>query len=103
MLKTAINVLMEAAPDMIDYETVYQQLKNLKGVSEIHDLHIWNISTQMVALSVHLVSNDTIQTKEILHEANELLQNQYDIYHTTIQIENFQNCLCDKNFECQKK
>jgi cobalt-zinc-cadmium efflux system protein len=102
MIKHAINVLMESVPPNINIDKVKLDLLSIDGVDKIHDLHIWNISSQMISLSVHLeCKNAKFSQKNILSLANDLLQKKYNIYHTTIQIEDEKNS-CDKSFDCQQ-
>ncbi len=101
MIKQAVDILMEKTPSSIDTEKILDDLLHLPGIMEVHDLHIWNISTKVIALSAHLISNK--QEKKILHIAHEMLRNKYNIFHTTLQIEKpdefSSNYQC---FECQK-
>lgn len=85
MILQAINILMESTPSEIDIQKVSEDLLNIQGVKQIHELHIWNISSRVISLSVHLIC--TSNTQKILKQAHELLKNKYNIHHTTIQIE----------------
>lgn len=82
ILKKTIKILMEGTPSGIKYEEVKEDLLILKDVKEVHDLHIWSISTKHLALSAHLVSE-----RDVTQEAIELIQRKYKIFHTTIQID----------------
>ncbi|QVL55135.1 MAG: cation transporter [Simkaniaceae bacterium] len=82
VLKKTIKILMEGTPSGIKYEEVKEDLLILKDVKEVHDLHIWSISTKHLALSAHLVSE-----RDVTQEAIELIQRKYKIFHTTIQID----------------
>lgn len=73
---------MEAAPKNIDWDALHNDLLNLPTVSEVHDLHIWSLSTKQVALSAHLVAE-----KNILKEAQALIFDKYKIHHMTLQID----------------
>ena len=55
LLKQSTGVLMEGVPRHLDFDAIGQSLAALPGVSDVHDLHIWNMSTEGVALSAHLV------------------------------------------------
>ena len=93
----AVGVLMESAPKGIDAREVRSALESISSVREVHDLHIWSVSTGVVALSVHLVSMDPSNT---LTEANRLLDERYGIHHTTIQVENPGEFQSDRCYEC---
>jgi len=82
ILRKTIKILMEGTPSGIKYEEVKEDLLILEDVKEVHDLHIWSISTKHLALSAHLVSE-----RDVTQEAIELIQRKYKIFHTTIQID----------------
>lgn len=84
LIKQTINILMEGAPEGIDLLAVQMELSKLEGVIEVHDLHIWAVSSRRSALSVHLVSDKPSVT---LNEAHKLLESKYQIHHMTIQVE----------------
>lgn len=83
----SIDLALDAVPKNIDIEKVKTFLLSKKEVEDIHDLHIWAMSTTKVALSVHLVIPEKIGDKFISHVQDELYQ-QFGIGHATIQIEN---------------
>lgn len=76
-------VIMEGTPVGIVINEFEEELKNVEGIIEIHDLHIWSLSVGKPALSAHIVSNNPGQT---LREGTKLCR-RYGIYHSTIQIE----------------
>jgi len=82
IIRKTIKILMEGTPSGIKYEEVKEDLLILEDVKEVHDLHIWSISTKHLALSAHLVSE-----RDVTQEAIELVQRKYKIFHTTIQID----------------
>ena len=75
---------MEGSPKNVKVETVVDDLMNLKGVDEIHDIHIWSLSMGKVALTWHLTSENPMMT---LKRATKFIRNKYKINHTTIQVE----------------
>ncbi|CQR47078.1 Cadmium, cobalt and zinc/H(+)-K(+) antiporter [Paraliobacillus sp. PM-2] len=85
--RDSIHVLMEGIPSNIDMEKVEQQLINLEGVKQIHDLHVWSITSDFPALSCHLIVEQGINRDKLLQEASTVLHKQFDLKHTTIQIE----------------
>lgn len=82
ILKKTIKILMEGTPSNIDYEKVKKDLLALSSVKEVHDLHIWSLSTKHLALTAHLVSD-----KDVTKEAVEMIHKKHKIFHTTIQID----------------
>ncbi|KAM9976299.1 hypothetical protein ACTFIR_010140 [Dictyostelium discoideum] len=87
LLRESLGVLMEGVPPEIDVSEVKGDLSEIEGVTEVHDLHIWSITLGRPALSVHLTILPTIDPEEILSIANKILLEDYEINHTTIQIE----------------
>lgn len=86
ILKSTIEILMEAVPSWINIEDVQRSIENISNVSNVHDLHIWCINAKTIALSVHIVA-DLKFTDEILSATSEMLKEKFDIEHSTIQIE----------------
>jgi cobalt-zinc-cadmium efflux system protein len=99
LLKESFFLSMDAVPKNIDYDKVEKFLISVEGVKEVHDLHIWAMSTTEIALTAHLVmpvipGNDSIM-KKICSE----LHDRFGIEHTTIQIEKSHqsgNCGADR-------
>ena len=86
LVNSAINVLLEASPSHINVSEIEKALKELPDIIDIHDLHVWSISTQNIALSVHIVAMETGSHK-ILCEVDEMLNEKFGIKHVTIQLE----------------
>lgn len=84
MIREAIEILMQASPRSVDLTQIEESLKELSMVQEIHDLHVWTLSTGKLALSVHLLSDSPSET---LERAQALLREKYGIHYHTIQIE----------------
>lgn len=96
LLKESFLLSMDAVPKNIDVDDVVEYLKSIEGVKDIHDLHIWAMSTTETALTVHLVmpklQNDDYFLKRICSQLNE----RFGIEHATVQIEkNAQNSNCE--------
>lgn len=81
----SINLALDAVPKEIDYEQVLRFLKTQRQVKEVHDLHIWAMSTTENALSVHLVADS--RSDDLLKRIKHDLYEQFGIIHTTIQLE----------------
>lgn len=98
VIRHALSILMESAPEGIDPEVVEKTLKAIPGVKEVHDLHIWSVSSHKVALSVHLIIDPSY---DVLTAAHRLLQEKHGIRHMTIQVEDpasFEPKYC---YDCQ--
>jgi cobalt-zinc-cadmium efflux system protein len=88
VIKQCVSILMESSPEELDPDAIQKDLETLPGVKEVHNLHIWSISSKRKALSVHIVASSP---QETLKEAHRLLEKKYDIHHMTIQVEDPQH------------
>jgi cobalt-zinc-cadmium efflux system protein len=86
LLKDSIGLAMDAAPASVDVEAVRSALAGLPGVTAVHDLHIWGMSTTRTALTAHLV-HDRGDPHALLLEAQALARTRFAIGHTTLQLE----------------
>jgi cobalt-zinc-cadmium efflux system protein len=87
LMREAVAVLMEGAPPHIDVAEVRRALEEINGVEDVHDLHVWTITSGMVSLSGHVVSVDDAHPGKLLQEICDLLHRRFEIAHPTIQIE----------------
>lgn len=88
LLKESIDILMENAPNHVDLRELTKSMSAVAGVVAVHDLHVWTITSGMIAMSGHVAIKDGSDGEVILDELKELLEHQYEISHTTIQLEN---------------
>ena len=88
ILKDCIFVLMEGSPVDIDIEELENDLKKIKGVKEIHDLHVWSLSIGKINLSCHICCDNPQKT---LTKAKKMIKKKYKIDHITIQVEDNNN------------
>jgi cobalt-zinc-cadmium efflux system protein len=95
LLKETVAVLMESAPGHIDVDEVRNVICRIADVRSAHDLHVWTITSGMVALSVHIVVAGDRPARLVLAELREILHEQFGIDHTTIQIESDQYEACE--------
>jgi cobalt-zinc-cadmium efflux system protein len=87
LLRESTNLALQAVPRNIEPEAVEGYLKRLPGVSKVHDLHIWAMSTTETALTVHLVKPDGAIDDKLLARVCDDLQEHFQIGHVTIQLE----------------
>jgi len=89
LIKESIDIFMEATPRNIDLENLAKDIQSIKGVKGIHDLHVWSLSSDLYALSAHvLIDRDDIDSiNRIVSEINEMVKSKYNISHTVIQSE----------------
>lgn len=85
----AVNVLLEATPSDLDARTVQAAMLGVPGVIDVHDLHLWSVSSTLRAASAHVLVGDqpVSQACLILTEVNGLLADHYNVGHTSLQLE----------------
>lgn len=88
--RNAWFVLMEAVPEKFDTDKVIADMKSIKGIDDVHEFHLWSITTEYFSLSAHVVlsSQSEIESYEVINNVSKLLENKHNIKHTTLQIEN---------------
>lgn len=98
-IKETLNILLEATPEHINFMEVKNALETIEHIEEVHDLHIWTITSGVPVLSAHLYlsscCSETIHWQECLAEAQKLLKDRFGIEHTTLQVEGVSST-CDK-------
>lgn len=87
LLKETLGVLMENAPGGIDPNDVRQAIAGIRGVSSVHDLHIWSITSGMISMSAHVCVEDPKSHNRVLTEVRSQLHERFGIEHSTIQCE----------------
>ena len=87
LLKDAVGVLLEGTPSDVNIAHVRAALSEIDGVAEIHDLHIWSITSGMNALSVHAVLSDGAGHDEVLKQIHDTCLSRFEIVHVTAQVE----------------
>lgn len=87
--KSSVHVLMEGTPDNVEIEKVTEKMLNTEGINDIHDLHIWTITSGLNALTCHAVVNEkmTIEESEKMLRKIEHDLEHLNIHHVTIQLE----------------
>ncbi|HET6374966.1 MAG TPA: cation diffusion facilitator family transporter [Methylocella sp.] len=87
LMRDALNLVLDAVPAGIEHAAVEAYLASLPGVSSVHDLHIWAMSTTETALTAHLVRPGAALDDELLENAAHELERRFGIHHATIQVE----------------
>jgi cobalt-zinc-cadmium efflux system protein len=87
LLRESLALAMDAAPRGIDPSAVRSWLEDLPGVTEVHDLHIWAMSTTETAMTAHLIRPDGGEPDTFLHAASAGLSERFGIGHATLQVE----------------
>jgi cobalt-zinc-cadmium efflux system protein len=87
LLRETVAVLMEIAPGHIDVDEVQAAIGTMNGVAEVHDLHVWSITSGMESLSAHVLTHPDSDADALLSSIRHLLAERFGIGHVTIQIE----------------
>jgi cobalt-zinc-cadmium efflux system protein len=87
LLRDSMNLAIDSVPEGIDMAGIKRYLTDLENVSQIHDLHVWPMSTTEVALSVHLIIVDDTLNDDFLFKLQQQLHDRFSIEHSTIQVE----------------
>lgn len=101
LLRDSLNLAVDAVPRNVDPAAVREYLSGLEGVKELHDLHIWPMSTTDTALTAHLVMTQFPDSDQFLNEVARELQEQFSIKHPTIQLERHDSdIVCSQSVYC---
>jgi cobalt-zinc-cadmium efflux system protein len=94
--RQAVRILLQAAPPDLDLVALNQDLQHIGGVIEVHDLHVWTLTSGMEAASAHLVVAADTDSHSVLDQARDLLHTRYHVDHATLQIEPDDHRGCDE-------
>lgn len=86
LVRESVDVLLEASPPHIDLDTVRARIESIPNVESVHDLHVWTVTSGMVAMSAHAIVRDSRCHQDVLERAHDALQDM-GIEHVTIQLE----------------
>lgn len=87
LLSESLNVLLEGVPKGLALADINDALKNIEGVIDVHDLHVWAITSGKTSLTAHLLIDDSKDMNVLLSEVNTTLEQRFHIEHTTVQVE----------------
>jgi cobalt-zinc-cadmium efflux system protein len=99
IIRESLNILLEGTPRGMELEQVELALRDIGGVNNVHDLHIWSIGSESHALSCHIAIADIppSESESIMREVQRMLAERFRILHTTIQ---FEHVVCDIAHGC---
>ena len=97
LIKESVNVLLEGTPAHINLTTVEEAIRQTENVRDVHDLHIWTITSGMEALSVHIVHEKSVSQTSLLQIIRKKLHDEFGIDHLTIQMETLES---ENSHEC---
>jgi cobalt-zinc-cadmium efflux system protein len=101
LLRDSLNLAVDAVPRNVDPAAVREYLQNLPGVTALHDLHIWPMSTTDTALTAHMVMSEVPEDNSFLNDVADVLEHRFSINHPTIQLErNDSNVACHRSVHC---
>jgi cobalt-zinc-cadmium efflux system protein len=89
VMRESLNILLEGLPRGLELRAVTEAMRQIQGVIDVHDVHIWSLGSSAHALSCHALIEDMPPSESdcILKSLNEVLASQFHIHHTTIQFE----------------
>jgi len=87
IVRDAVDVLMEAAPEGVDVEQLGRALAAVEGVAEVHDLHVWTVTSGFPAVAAHMTVQADAEPWLVRARSAEMLRNHFGVEHTTLQVE----------------
>lgn len=85
--RQAVRILLQSAPPDVDVAELERELGDLPGVIDVHDLHVWTLTSDMEAASAHLMTDEDVDAHGVLDQARAMLRDTHGIDHATIQVE----------------
>ena len=85
--KQVLDVLGQSAPAGVEVDQVTADLENIPGVCDVHDLHLWTLTSGMLVATAHLVAEEGATTLEVLESAKAVLRDEHGVLHATLQVE----------------
>jgi cobalt-zinc-cadmium efflux system protein len=86
LVRESIDILLESTPRHINSDDVRAQLEAIPGIESVHDLHVWSVTSKMVAMSAHAIVRDASQQQHVLEHVHDAMT-LFGISHVTVQIE----------------
>jgi cobalt-zinc-cadmium efflux system protein len=86
LIREASDVLMEAAPPGLDVQEVGTAMAAVAGVREVHDLHVWTVTSGFPALAAHVIAAPDDDPDAVRSRVEDLLHDRFEIHHTTLQV-----------------
>jgi len=87
LLKESFNLSIDSVPNSINVSEVKEYILSLESVKDIHDIHIWSISTTEIAFTAHIIRNTQDNNDEFISKLSKKMKDKFNIGHSTIQIE----------------
>lgn len=99
LLFEAVNILLQGAPRGVDVAEVTRYLSAMPGVIDVHDVHVWALSSNTYALTAHVVVTDETNSDDVIATCRRRLRDEFDIGHATIQVES-EGYVHEVDFDC---
>ena len=87
LVRESVDVLLETVPAHIDLSAVRQAINDIPGVDQVHDLHVWTVTSGLIAMSGHAVVAEPDQNQRVLREIHSAMRDSFGISHITVQLE----------------
>ena len=100
ILRDAVLILMEGKPAEYEYDVIMEEIRNTPSVVSVHNLHMWSLSIDKVALAVHITIEPETNQEKILLKVTKKLKSRFQFSHTTIQVEHYRPHLMDDCKQC---
>lgn len=94
--RTAIRVLVQSAPAHLNVATLQADLAAISGVVDVHDVHVWTLSSEMDVASAHLMDTSGVDLHGVLDQARALLAERHGITHAILQVEPSDHTGCNE-------
>ena len=87
LIKDCVHILMEGTPNHVNLEQLRSAILKVRGVMDVHDLHVWTITSGRDALSAHILVDRNANPDAVLKEITHIVQHDFNLHHSTLQVE----------------
>ena len=94
IVRETLNILLEGTPRKLQLGEVREAMASVSGVLDVHDLHVWTVTSGMIAMSAHAIVRDSTNHQRVLERAQDIMQDM-GIHHATLQLECAEMSECD--------
>ncbi len=101
IVKDSLHILMEGKPENLDVSSLKKAIEELEGVCDVHDLHVWSITSEFPAMSCHVVVKHDTNRDQLLTKINSLASTTFHISHCTIQVEGMNTAIHSNCHPCE--
>lgn len=95
LIKDCVHILMEGTPDGVNLEKLQSSIMAVEGVLDVHDLHVWTITSGRDALTAHVLIDEAVDPDILLAKISRIAQEEFGLHHSTLQVEQ-KNCKSDE-------